>query len=160
MSFIKIDDVVDGKSGEAWMTQNGVVKELVGLQKVEFHDTINERKLKTVGTVRTQTAPSGVDGAGTMTVQYGHIKTFASMVMEYRRSGKMPIFDLLIINNDPGTSMGRRSVSFEDCRLTGDVPMAALDADSDDGLTCELNFSYSNADIQEEFADISAIGRE
>lgn len=158
--YLKINDGVDGKQGEAWITTNGITRELVGLQKLEAHDTVNERSMKTVGTVKTQTATAGVDGAGTMSVHYCAIKTFAKMTETYRKTGVMPRFDLVIINNDPATSLGRRSVSFTDCILTGDVPIAALDATTDDHLIIELNFKYSDCSIESEFSDPKNIGRE
>ena len=33
--YLKIADGVDGKQGEAWITVDGVTKELVGLQKLK-----------------------------------------------------------------------------------------------------------------------------
>ncbi|MEG1822940.1 MAG: phage tail tube protein [Clostridiales bacterium] len=160
MNYLKIDEVVNGKMGEVYITIGGKMTELVGIQKIEAHDTINERTLKTVGTIKIQTAPAGVDGSGTMTLQYGHIKIFSGMVATYRKTGKMPRFDLTIINNDPAPSLGRRSASFIDCCLSGDVGFAALDADSDDGLTIEINFKYSDSEIMDDFNDFAEIGRE
>ncbi|MEE0775880.1 MAG: phage tail tube protein [Bacillota bacterium] len=158
--YLKIADGVDGKQGEAWITVDGVTKELVGLQKIEALDTVNERTMKTVGTVKTQTAMGSVDGSGTMTLHYCALPTFARMIEKYRKTGKITRFDLIIINDDPGTSLGRRSASFTDCVLSGDVPLAVLDATTDEHLTVDLNFKYSDYTQESDFNEPKNIGRE
>ncbi len=158
--YLKIEDSVNGKQGEAYITLNGIMRELVGLVKIEAHDTIKERTMNNVGTVKTQSAPSGVEGSGTLTINYWAIKIFAEMVKTYRQTGKMPRFDLTIINDDPGTSIGRRSAGFNGCILTGDVPLASLEASSDDPLTIDISFKYNEYVPGDDFSDPANIGRE
>lgn len=158
--FMKIDDGVDGKQGSVYITVDNKVKELPGVQKIEAKDSIAERTMKTVGTVKTQSAAAGVEGSGSLTIHYWAIMIFSEMVATYRKTGVMPTFDLLIINNDPATSLGRRSTAFTDCCLSGDVPQALLDATTDDHLTIDIEFKYSDCSIQDEFSEPAAVGRE
>jgi len=159
MIYLKIDDAVNGKQGSAYITIDGVMYDLPGLQKIEAHDTLKERTMNTVGTVRSQSAPAGVEGSGTLTIQYWAIKIFAGMVNTYRKTGKMPRFDLLVENDDPGTSLGRRSSGFNGCILTGDIPLAALDGNADDGLTIDISFKFDEYVPGDEFANPANVGR-
>ncbi|HIZ76054.1 MAG TPA: phage tail tube protein [Firmicutes bacterium] len=158
--FLKIQDTVDGKLGSVYLTIDGRRYEVPGIQKIEAHDVVKERTLKTVGTVRTQTAVAGVEGSGTMTIQYYAISIFGKIIEKYRREGNFTPFDLLIVNYDKGTGLGRRSASFSNCTLCGDVPLAALDSTIDDALTIDLKFKYDDFYILEDFAEPTAIGRE
>ncbi|MDO4541309.1 MAG: phage tail tube protein [Bacillota bacterium] len=158
--FLKIQDTVDGKLGSVYFTIDGRRYEAPGIQKIEAHDTIKERTMRTVGTVKTQTAVAGVEGSGTMTIHYYAVASFGRIIDEYRRTGVFKPFDMLIINHDKGTALGRRSVSFTNCTLCGDVPLAALDSTIDQALTIELKFKYDEFSIIEDFSEPTAIGRE
>ncbi|MEG1478313.1 MAG: phage tail tube protein, partial [Clostridiales bacterium] len=78
----------------------------------------------------------------------------------YRKTGEFKPFDMLIINYDKGTGLGRRSASFTNCTLYGDVPLATLDSSIDDALTIDVKFKYDEFQIIEDFSAPTAIGRE
>jgi len=159
MIYLKIEDSVNGKQGNAYITIDGQMQDLPGLQKIEGHYTLKERTLNTVGTIKTQSAPAGLEGSGTMTIAYWAIKIFADIVRKYDQTGIMTRFDLLVENDDPGTSLGRRAASFNDCILTGDVPLAALDGTSDDGMTIDINYKFNEYIPGDEFSDPANVGR-
>lgn len=158
--FLKIQDAVDGKLGSVYFTIDGRRYEVPGIQKIEAHDSVKERTMKTVGTVKTQTAVAGVEGSASITMHYYAVTTFGKMIEEYRRTGRFKSFDMLIINEDKETGLGRRSASFTNCTLSGDVPLAALDSTIDDALTITLNFKYDDFQIIEDFSENPAVGRE
>ena len=159
-TYLKIADAVNGKQGEIYFTIDGQRIHVPGVQKIEAHDTIKERTLNTIGTVKTQTGVAGVEGSGTMTVQYYAIKILGEMVDHYRRTGKYKPFEILIINEDPNTSIGRRSIAYLDVVLTGDVPSSVLDASSEDGLTIDISFKYGDKVVNDNFGAPTAIGRD
>ncbi|MGI6361015.1 MAG: phage tail tube protein [Bacillota bacterium] len=158
--YLKIQDAVDGKCGSVYLTISGRRFEVPGVQKIEAHDTIKERTMSTVGTVKTQTAMAGVDGAGTMSINYYAVAIFGEIMEKYRRTGQYEPFDLLIINEDPATSLGRRSVAFTGCVLTGNLPLASLDATTADSLTMEVSFKYEDYTVMEDFGLPQYTGRE
>ena len=158
--YLKIADAVNGKLGSVYFTVDGRRFEVPGIQKIEAHDTMKERSMTTVGTVKTQTAPAGVEGEGSMTIHYYAVSTFGAMIENYRRTGRFTPFDILIINEDRGTNLGRRTTSFSDCVLTGQVPLAVLDAETERALTIELHFKYGEYRVIEDFNAPTAIGRE
>ena len=158
--YLKIQDSVNGKCGSVYMTLAGRRFEVPGIQSIEAHDSIKERTMNTVGTVKTQSTLSGVEGAGSINMHYFGVRYFADIVSKYRKTGKYEPFDLLVINDDPATSLGRRSVSFLGCTLSGDIPFAALDATNDDSLLIDVSFKYVDVEIQEEFSEPTNVGRE
>lgn len=158
--FLKIQDTVDGKLGSVYFTIDGRRYEVPGVQKIEAHDTVKERSMRTIGTVKTQTAVAGVEGSGSLTIQYYAIATFGKIIDEYRRTGVFKPFDMLIVNYDKGTGIGRRSASFTNCTLCGDVPLASLDSTIDDALTIDVRFKYDEFSIIEDFTEPTAIGRD
>lgn len=158
--FLKIQDTVNGRKGSVYFTIGERKIEVAGIQKIEAHDSIKERTFNTVGTVKTQSAPSGVEGSGSMTINYWAVEIFSKMIEEYRKTGKYEVFDILVINDDPATSIGRRSVSFTSCTISGDIPLAALDATSDDALTIDVGFKYQDVEVLEDFIEPTNVGRE
>ena len=158
--FLKIQGTVDGKLGSVYFTIDGRRYEVPGIQKIEAHDSVKERSMRTVGTVKTQTAVAGVEGSGSLTIQYYAVATFGKIIDSYRRTGELKPFDMLIVNYDKGTGLGRRSASFTNCTLYGDVPLAILDSTIDEALTIDVKFKFDEFNIIEDFGEPTAIGRE
>lgn len=158
--FLKIQDTVNGRRGRVYFTIGGRRYEVPGIQKIEAHDTVKERSMSTIGTVKTQTALAGVEGSGSMTINYYAVSTFGEMMASYRKEGRFTPFDILIVNEDKSTSLGRRSSLFSQCVLTGDVPLALLDATNDDSLTVDIRFKYLEYENLEDFAMPSHVGSE
>ncbi len=158
--YLKIQDAVNGRKGQVYFTIDGRRYEVPGIQKIEAHDTIKERSMNTVGTVKTQTALAGVEGSGTMTVNYYAVSTFGKMMESYRKNGQYTSFDILIVNEDKSTSLGRRSSLFSQCVLSGDVPLALLDATADDSLTIDIHFKYLEYENLEDFTSPANVGSE
>jgi hypothetical protein len=158
--FLKIQDTINGKKGSVYFTIDGRRFEVPGIQKIEAHDTIKERTLNTIGTVKTQSAISGVEGSGSMTINYYAVSTFGKMIEKFRSTGVYETFNILVINEDPSTSLGRRSCSFTGCTLSGDIPLALLDATTDDGLTIDVSFKYEDYATMGDFSEPVNIGQE
>ena len=66
---------VDGKLGSVYFTIDGRRYEVPGIQKIEAHDSVKERSMRTVGTVKTQTAVAGVEA-----VSYTHLDVYKRQV--------------------------------------------------------------------------------
>jgi hypothetical protein len=158
--YLKIQDTVNGKCGSVYFTIDGRRFEVPGIQKIEAHESIKERTMTTVGTVKTQSALSGVEGSGSMTINYWAVSIFGKMIDKYRKTGVYDTFDILVINEDPANSIGRRSVSFSGCVLSGDIPLAVLDATSDDSLTVDISFKYDDYAAIDDFSEPVNVGRE
>lgn len=158
--FLKIEDAVNGRLGSVYFMIDNTCLEVAGIQKIEAHDTIKERTMNTVGTVRTQTALSGVEGEGSLTIHYYAVSVFSNMMKKYRNQGRFAPFRIVVVNEDNGTGLGRRIISFNGCTLAGDVPLAALNATINDALTFDIRFKYEDYNVLEDFSGQPATGRE
>lgn len=155
MSFLLERDALNGKSGSAFITYNGENQELFQMKKFQSDAEFQEADFKVVGTTLVQSKTTGMKLTGTMTIYYGS-PLFLQMVMEYKRTGKLPYFTLQIKNDDPSTSVGQQIVALYNCKLSK-VPVAMLDADAD-WLEEEVGFSYTNIEVLNYFNAPAELG--
>ena len=158
--FLKADELVNGKKGAVYFTIDNRRSEMAGIQSIEAHRTVNTSTFATVGTTRNQTRALGVDGTGSMTVNYWMVKIFSAMVDQYEKTGLMPKWDIMIVNEEVGATIGTQTVQLFGCHLTGDVPLAALDASNDEGLTIDVSFAFDRSENLQNFNDPQRVGRE
>ena len=155
MGFLLERDALNGKSGSAFITIDGVNHELFHLKKFQSNAEFSESDFKVVGTVLTQKKTTGVTLSGSMTIYYGS-PYFLSMLMTYIKTGKLPYFTMQITNEDESSSVGKQTVALYNCKLSK-VPVAMLDADSD-WLEEEVSFSYTGIEVLNYFKDPATLG--
>lgn len=151
MAFLDIKDTINGKEGSIFFTINGEVAEQTGIQKISTKKTIKDRKFNTIGTLREQAKITGTTNTGTMTVNYYMISTFSKMLEEFEETGVMPSFDIMVTNQDPGTTVGKRTVKYFNCVLNGDIEMSKLDGTSDESVETDINFSYEYDKVMNDY---------
>jgi len=158
--YLLMRDAVNGKCGSVFLTVDGKRHELAGVQKLSAHDKVSKSTFTTVGTVTEQTKITGVSGTGTLSIHYYANCIFGKLIQAFRKTGVWKEFQLMVVNEDAGTSVGKQSVVFEGCILTGDIPISKLDAHGNDPLLMDFTFSYQNWYALDEFNLPSAVGRE
>ena len=156
MSFLLERDTLNGAAGKAVIIQDGQIQELFGAKNVKTQAEITSSDMKVIGTKKAQQKPGAVKQTGTMTVYYG-TPLFLAMVYQYIRTGVMPYFDLQTTNDDPTTTVGVQTVVYYNCKLTGTIPLAVLDADAD-MLTMDVSFSYEDFEPLSSFHDPAETG--
>ena len=98
----------------------------------------------------------GVKQTGKGNVYYG-TDLFTNMVLQYVNTGKMPEFDIQIINNDPATTVGSQTMVYYGCHLTGSVPLSVLDSE-ESMLNYDFNFSWTRVARLQAFNDPVQLG--
>lgn len=156
MSFLLERDTLNGAAGKAVITINGQVKELFGAKNIKTQAEISTSDMKVIGTKRVQKKPGAVTQTGTMTVYYG-TPLFLDMAAQYIRQGTMPYFTLQTTNDDPHSTVGVQTVAYYNCKLSGAIPLSALDADTD-MLTMDLSFTYEDFEVLSAFHDPADTG--
>lgn len=144
MSFLLERDALNGKSGRAFITKDGLNYELFSLKKFSADAELQETDFKVVGTTLVQKKTTGVSLTGSATVYYG-TPIFLQMLTEYLKTGRLPYFTIQITNDDPSTSVGTQTVVLYNVKLSK-VPVAMLDADAD-FLEEEISFSFTNVEV-------------
>ena len=151
MSFLLERDTLHGAAGKAFITMDGRVKELFGAKKIQTQAEIQSTDMKVIGTKKIQNKPGGVKQTGTGTCYYG-TPIFVDMLAQYIHTGEMPYFTMQTTNEDKASSVGVQTIAYYNCKLSGTIPLAVLDADSD-MLTFDFSFTYEDFEVLSRFND-------
>lgn len=153
MAFFRETDAISGKMAKAYATINGRVEELFYAKALEATIEKNKVDVPVLGRTNTPQRSAGWSGTGTLTVYYV-TSQFRQLMREYIRTGKDFWFDLMVVNEQPGSSTGKQTTILKGCNLDS-VVAASFDASSDDMIEEELPFTFSDYDIQDQFNTIS-----
>ena len=153
MSYLKAGDTVSGQEAVAKMTiknadGTSTVEDMFFAKNLEGTCTINKTAVKTLGKRGEQHKPNGWAGEGKMSIYYV-TSLFRKMCIQYIKTGIPVYFDVLVTNNDPGSSVGAQSTMLKNCSLDS-VVLAKFDVDAD-VLDEDVDFTFDDADILDEF---------
>lgn len=152
MALLNTQDTISGKEGRAYAKINGSNEELFFAKTIEANLEKNKSEIKALGRRMTGHKTTGMSGSGSMTIYYMS-PLFRSLAKEYKDTGKDLFFDLVIENDDPASAAGKQSVLLMDVNLDSTV-LAMLDADSDDPLEEDVDFTFEDFDILTPFNKI------
>lgn len=155
--YLLARDTVAGMEGTAVMTDSaGKNHVLFQLTKIKTVADIKSTEMKVVGTRVIQDKAAGAKQTGTATLYYGS-QYFTAMVLEYLHTGVMPYFDIQITNNDPTNTIGQQVMAYYGCKITSEIPLSMLDADSQ-MLTLDISFTYTDVQMLQSFTDPAQLG--
>lgn len=153
MAFFREMDAISGKQAKAYATINGQVEELFYAKSLEATIEKNKVDVPVLGKTNTPQRGAGWSGSGTLTVYYVTSK-FRQLMRDYIKTGQDFWFDLMITNEQPGSSTGKQTTRLIGCNLDS-VIAARFDASSDDMLEEELPFTFHDFDIDTPFKTIT-----
>ena len=156
MPFLLERDTLNGASGTAFVTIDGQVQQLFQAKNIKASQNIQSTDMKVIGTKIIQDKSTGTKQTGTMTIYYGS-PLFTRMAVEYANTGVMQYFDMQVTNNDPTTTVGQQVVALYGCKISGEIDITKMDADSD-MLDQTVNFSYTKAEILQSFHEPASYG--
>lgn len=151
--FFREGDAISGKQAKAFATINGRVEELFYAKSLEATIEKNKVDVPVLGRTNTPQRSSGWSGTGTMTVYYV-TSLFRQLMIDYVKTGRDFWFDLQIMNEDPVSSTGKQTTLLKGCNLDS-VVIAQFDSTSDDMLEEEMPFTFSDADLLDQFNTIT-----
>lgn len=151
--FFREGDAISGKQAKAFATINGRVEELFYAKSLEATIEKNKVDVPVLGRTNTPQRSAGWSGSGTLTVYYV-TSIFRQLMLEYVKTGKDFWFDLQIVNEDPVSSAGKQTTVLKNCNLDS-ITIAQFDATSDDMLEEEMPFTFSDADLLNQFIQIT-----
>ncbi|HIW31938.1 MAG TPA: phage tail tube protein [Candidatus Paenibacillus intestinavium] len=153
MTFFKEADAISGKQAKAFATINGRVEELFYAKSLEATIEKNKVDVPVLGKTNTPQRSAGWSGSGSLTVYYV-TSVFRQLMRTYIQTGQDFWFDLMIVNEQPGSSTGKQTTFLKGCNLDS-VIAARFDATSDDMLEEELPFTFNDYDIKDQFKTIT-----
>ncbi|WP_019535035.1 phage tail tube protein [Paenibacillus ginsengihumi] len=149
MAFFRETDAISGKMAKAYATINGQVEELFYAKSLEATIEKNKVDVPVLGKTNTPQRSAGWSGTGTMTIYYV-TSLFRQLMRQYVQTGQDFWFDLMVVNEQPGSSTGRQTTMLKGCNLDS-VIAARFDATSDDMLEEEMPFTFNDYDIKDQF---------
>jgi Phage tail tube protein len=152
MRVMETKDAISGKEGMVYLTINGQSFEYAELTLFEAKVTYTKTDVKRVGARMDGSKIVGGKGTGNMTVYY-HRPENRRMAIEYIKTGKSPIFDAMVVNDDPTSAAGKQTTLVKNI-VPDEALLAKIDGDSDDVLKEEIPFTFDDGDLLDQFKEI------
>ena len=156
MSYMLERDAINGKDGKATILRDGKLLDIFNARNIQVNADLQSEDFVVVGTRIVQTKTTGIRYQGSMEIYYGS-PIFLDMLMDYQNGNGLPYFTLNIENDDKTATVGTQTVALYDCKLSGNVPIAKLDASSNQ-MTETVNFSFSRVEVLNKFKDPESFG--
>ena len=148
MGFLRAGDTISGQEARAFVTIDGNVEEMFYIKKLKATAKKKKKKIKTLGRRGEQSKAAGWEGTGSGTIYYV-TPIFRRMMLEYIKKGKDTNFDIMIVNEDPTSTIGQQTVILKNVNLDETV-LAAIDVESE-ALEEDFNFTFDDVDMPAEF---------
>jgi len=143
-------DVISGNEGKAYATINGENHEMFYLRNLKATAEKTKKALKLLGKRGEQHKATGWTGKGSMTIYYA-TSMFRQLMYQYIKTGVDTYFDIMVVNDDPTSRIGRQTITLLRVNLDSTV-MAALDSEAED-LEEDCDFTFEDIDMPEVFRD-------
>jgi len=151
--YLLAGDAISGKEGQVLATINDKVKICAEIKAITATIAKDKADFKALGFPGRGTQHKAIGWNGTGSVTFYYVTTdWAKMVIDYARTGKDIYFDMVVVNDDPGSSVGAQRIKLGLCNLDGS-DIAKLDVDTD-FLTGAFNFTFSSVEILTPFKNI------
>ena len=147
---MKAKDSMSAKLAECFVT--------VGSNRYNFMQAINleanfektKSEVPILGKTGRGHKSTGWNGTGSATFHY-NTSIFRQMMEDFKNTGNDVYFDIQITNDDPTSAAGRQTVVLVGCNIDGGV-LAKFDADNDDYLDEDMDFTFEDFKIPEKFS--------
>ena len=152
MATMNAKDVIKGSLAECWVTIDG--------SRYNFAHAINleatMEKTKTTAPVLGKTGKVNItsrwEGSRSMTMHYNS-SVIRELLYKYKETGEETYFEIQVVNEAPGSSVGRQTVILKDCTVDGGI-LAKFDADAD-YLDEDMDFTFDDWELPEKFAPLA-----
>lgn len=122
-------DSMAGSLASAYLTIDGTRYCFMQMYAFESSMEINIKEVPILGKTGKGNKPSGWTGTWKGTAHYNQ-SILRQYFLEYKRTGRLPYFDIQITNEDPSTAVGRQTIILKDCIAKGGI-LAKFDVDSE-----------------------------
>lgn len=148
-AYTKISDLVTGSEGSAFITMDGENRYFFELSKIEANIEFTVIAKKLLGHRMKQHKVVGAEGKGSMSI-YNVSPAALAIYQQYINEGKTPQISIQTVNEDTGSTIGRRTIVMRDVILAK-LPVAYLDDESEDLNKTETDFTFDDVDDLESY---------
>lgn len=151
--YLKAGDTISGQEAVATMLVKNddgttTVEQMFYGKNLEATVEIEKTDVYTLGKRGAQHKPTGWSGSGDITIYYV-TSLFRKMAVQYIKTGRPVYFDMTVVNNDPGSTVGTQTTVLKNCTLDS-VIIAKFDVESE-VLDESVSFTFDDVDILDEF---------
>lgn len=150
--LMRNEDAISAKEGTVFVTIEGQAFEYAELIKFEAKVDYTKADVKSVGKRMKGSKIVGAEGTGSMEVHY-HRPENRRLALQYVKTGRSPVMDIQVVNADITSAAGKQTTLIKNVVPDGAL-IAALDGDSEDLLTDEIDFTFDDFDFLEQFVVI------
>ena len=158
--YLQGEEFTNGKDGEIQFIKDGTIIPVYGSSKFKASSTPKVITRGQIGTRRLISKPTSFENKITLTADYYMVGVMTDWLLEFKATGKWPKIDLMAVNHDKGTSLGRMSKVYFALVPDGEISLQELDESNESGLTTEMTFKFSDWDSLSNFTLPTNIGRE
>lgn len=148
-AYTKISDLVTGSEGSAFITMDGQNRYFFELSKIEANIEFTVIAKKLLGHRMKQHKVVGAEGKGSMSI-YNVSPAALAIYQQYIKEGKTPQISIQTVNEDTGSTIGRRTIVMRNVILAK-LPVAYLDDESEDLNKTETDFTFDDVDNLESY---------
>lgn len=142
-------DAVAGSQASAYFTIDGTRYCFMQLIAFESSMDIKIKEISILGKTGKGNKPGGWTGTWKATAHYNQ-SVLRKYFLEYKRTGRLPTFDIQVTNEDQSTSVGRQTIILKDCLAKGGA-LTKFDSDTET-LTEDIEGTFDDWDMPETFS--------
>ena len=148
-------DVVSSKLASCYIVENGNRYLLFQAKKLSAKIKKNKEKVAILGRIGAGNKSTSVEYSGSLTIYHNTTALFDKMVEKYLKTGVDTYFDMQVVNNDPTSKAGRRSVILKGVNLD-ELTAAEFDAEGK-YIEQEHNFTYEGVKYVQHFNELDGM---
>ena len=142
-------DAIAGSQASAYITlADGNRYCFMQLYSFESKMDISVAEVPILGKSGKGNKPTGWTGTWSGNAQYNQ-SVFREMMLEYKRTGKLPRIDIQVTNEDPIASNGRQTIILKNCYFKGGT-LTKFDADAET-LDEDIEGTFDDWEMPEKF---------
>ncbi|MDU3348924.1 phage tail tube protein [Clostridium sp.] len=141
-NYTRLADTISSKEGKAYITINGSNRELFEIVSLKAQLDLTVQSKRMMGHRMTQHKVIGAEGTGSMTMYFMN-SDMLRLALDYIKNGKYGGLKLQVKNEDEQSTVGTQEVLLLNVLLKT-IPVAVLDADSDDPVTIDSDFTFDD----------------
>ena len=148
-------DSVSAALAECYMTIGDRRYNFMQAIKLEAKFKKVKKKVPILGKTGKGNKSGGWEGSGSATFHY-NTSIFRKMMLDYKNTGEDVYFDIEITNDDPTSAAGPQTIVLMQCNIDSGT-LAKFDADSDGYLDEDMDFTFDDFDMPQEFAELVGV---
>ena len=142
-------DALAGSQASAYLTIEGTRYCFMQMYAFESSMEINIQEVPILGKTGKGNKPSGWTGTWKGTAHYNQ-SVLRKYFLEYKKTGRLPSFDIQVTNEDQSTSLGRQTIILKNCLAKGGI-LAKYDAGAEI-LDEEIEGTFDDWEMPETFS--------